>query len=145
MKTLAPIVICFAISIGGAYGQQGPAVTGDPSVLIVEVQRTLASNLDSTLPPIALEEWIRGQIGSNANIVWVVRTGKREDFPWVEADISVGSQPEIVIVIACGKHNGAIKARPVFRSLQLVRQGEFAEWPHLHDLPVAMRKARGEG
>jgi hypothetical protein len=117
-----------------------------PTILIPKVQRTLASELDPTLPRVSLEEWMRDQIGNNATINWAVRTGKWEDdFPWVEADISVGNRPGIVIMIACGKRHGGTNPRPRFKSLELLRRGEFAEWPHLHDLPVAMRKVRWGG
>jgi hypothetical protein len=64
--------------------------------------------------------------------------------PWVEAGISVGNRPGIIIMIPCRRHNEETKVRPMFRSLELVRQSQFAEWPHLHDLPTAMRKARSE-
>jgi hypothetical protein len=87
---------------------------------------------------------MRDQIGNDAKINWAVRTGNGDDFPWVEADISVGNQPGIVIMIACGKRHGGTNRQPRFKSLELVRQGESVEWTHLHDLPVAMMKARQE-
>jgi hypothetical protein len=87
---------------------------------------------------------MRDQIGNDAKINWAVRTGNGDDFPWVEADISVGNQPGIVIMIACGKRHGGTYRQPRFKSLELLRQGESVEWTHLHDLPVAMMKARQE-
>jgi hypothetical protein len=107
-------------------------------------QRAPASTLDSSLPRIPFEEWVRRQIGGDASVAWVLRSGAGDDFPYVEADVSVGNQPGIVIMIACGNRNEESKARPTFKSLELVRQGEFAKWRHLRDLPVAMRKTRGK-
>ena len=119
-------------------------VEDDPTVLIPSVQRTMAARLDSTLPPVSFEEWIRHQIGNYATVHWVVQSGTGHDLPWVEADISVGGQPGIVIMIACGKRGGGTCTQPRFMSLELLRGGDSSEWPHLRDLPAAMRKARGE-
>ena len=92
----------------------------------------------------SFEEWIRSQIGSDAKVNWAVRTGEAGDLPWVEADISVGNQPGVVIMIACGRKANGTHAQPRFKSLELLRQNELAQWSHLRDLPLAMRKARTE-
>ena len=147
MKTFTSVTMCFALALGSlgyASAQNGRASDDDPTILISKVQKTLASKLDSTLPSVSLGEWMRDQVGNDAKINWVVRTGTGADFPWVEADISVGNQPGIVILIACGKRHGGTNQQPRFKSLELLRQGESAEWTHLHDLPVAMMKARQE-
>ena len=144
MKTLTCVAIWAAFTLGFASAQQTSTVKDEPAGLIAEVQGTPASTFDSNLLRIPFEEWVRRQIGKDASVAWVVRSGAGDDLPYVEADVSVGDQPGIVIMIACGNRNEKSRARPIFKSLELVRQGEFAEWRHLHDLPVAMRKARGE-
>lgn len=145
MKTVISIAACLTLILGSALAQQGSSVKNDPALLLIaKVQATPAAKLESTLPQVSLQEWLGQQIGADATVAWVVRTGEGHDLPWVEADISVGNQPAIVIMIACGRHNWVTRSRPMFKSLLLFRQGEFVEWPHLHDLPVAMRQARGQ-
>ena len=145
VKTVISITFCVALTIGFASAQQDSTAKNDPALLLIgKVQATPAAKLDSTLPQVSLQEWLSQQIGADATVAWVVRTGMGDDLPWVEADISVGNRPAIVIMIACGRHNWVTRSRPMFKSLLLYRQGEFVEWPHLHDLPVAMRQARGQ-
>jgi hypothetical protein len=116
------------------------------AALISRVKQTPASQLDSKLPNVKLEEWLLDQVGTDARVNWVVRTGEEgSGLPWVETDISVEGRPGIVIFIACGKPGGEHGSAPMFKSLQLVRKGEFAEWPHLHDLRAAMKRVRGHG
>jgi hypothetical protein len=107
----------------------------DAAKLITRVKQTSASQFDSALPHMEFEKWLRGQVGTDAVINWVLRTGDGHDLPWVEADVSIHGRPGIVIMI-----EGA--PEPKFRSLQLVRADEFAEWPRLSALPRAVRKAR---
>jgi hypothetical protein len=116
----------------------------DTAKLISIVKQTPASQLDSALPSTTFEEWLAKQAGQDSAIGWVVRTGEGHDLPWVEADISVEGHPATVIMIACGKPDSGADAKPRFRSLELVRKNEFAEWSHLHDLPAAMRRAKNE-
>jgi hypothetical protein len=146
VKTLTSIVICFALALGFASALEGatPAGEDDPAILIPRVQNTIAAKLDSALPQVSFEEWIRQQIGNDATVNWAARSGKGHDLPWVEADISVGDRPGIIIMIACGKRGGGTCTQPRFMSLELLRGGDSSEWPHLRDLPAAMRKARGE-
>jgi len=40
--------------------------------------------------------------------------------------------------------DGGTCMQPSFESIELLREDDSVEWPHLRDLPVAMRKARGE-
>lgn len=143
MKTLTLAALSFALSFGLAFAQENPTLD-ESALLISRVQHMPASELDSTLPHTPFERWLRLQIGNDAKVAWVIRTGEGHGLPWVEADISVGNRPGIVIMVACGRHNKETKVRPTFRSLELLRQGELREWPHLHDLPTAMRKARSE-
>jgi hypothetical protein len=146
VKTLTYIIICFALALCFVSAQEGStvAVEDDPTVLIAKVQKTIAAKLDSTLPSVSCEEWIRQQIGNDATVNWAVRSGKGHDLPWVEADISVEDRPGIVIMIACGKRAGGTCTQLRFMSLELLRDRDSDEWPRLRDLPVAMRKARGE-
>lgn len=101
-------------------------------------KQTPASQLESVLPQMAFEKWLRVQVGPDAAIGWVVRTGDGHGLPWVEADVSIQGRPGIAIMIAAGT------PKPTFRSLGLVRADDFAEWRRLRDLPEAMRKARAE-
>ena len=114
----------------------------DAAKLISIVKQTPASELDSALSNTTFEEWLAKQVGKDSAIGWVVRTGEGHGLPWVEADISVEGRPALVIMIACGRPDSGADAKPRFLSLQLLRKNELAEWPHLHDLPAAMKRAR---
>ena len=109
----------------------------DAAKLISRVQQTPASQLDSTLPHVSVERWLRYQVGSDAAINWAVRTAdvSIQRYPWIEADVSIQGRPEIVIMIAAAK-------RPTFHSLELIAAGGTAEWPRLRDLPEALKRAR---
>ena len=139
MKILTAIALCLAL--GSASARTNSAVD-DSMFLISTVQHLSVSDLDPALPHTSLKEWLRLQVGKDAKIAWAVRTGEGHDLPWVEADISTESRPGIVVMIACGQPDVGTHRKPKFKSLQLVRKDEFAEWPHLHDLSTAMRRAR---
>lgn len=142
LKTLALYVALGPLFVLG----QSEWTNSDTIALIARVKQTPASQLDSKLPNVAFEEWLLRQVGSDASVGWAVRAGEGHGLPWVEADISVEGRPAIVIMIAGGRPDSGADARSRFLSLQLVRKNEFAEWPHLHDLPAAMRRARnGQG
>ena len=70
----------------------------------------------------AFEKWLLLQVGTDATIDWVTRTGDvpREGLPWVEADVTIQGHPGIVIMIANGTPEGRISPEPTFRSLQLL-------------------------
>lgn len=138
MKILTAVALCLAL---GSASARTTSAADEAMLLISTVQHLSASDLDPVLPHTSLEEWLRVQVGKDARIVWAVRTGEGHELPWVEADISTGSRPGIVIMIACGQPDAGTHRKPKFKSLQLVRKDEFAEWPHLHDLPAAMKEA----
>jgi hypothetical protein len=142
VKVIGSIALAFTLSVAVTLAQTNPPA--DDVELISAVKRTRASQLDSTLPQITFEEWLQPYLEKDAAIAWVVRTGDGHGLPWVEADVSVQDRPAIVIMIACGKPDGGIRAKPRFRSLQLVGKNEFVDWSHLRDLPAAMKRARGE-
>jgi len=113
--------------------------------LIAHVKQTPASQLDSTLPKMAFEQWLQRQAGPDATIAWVTRTSaddSKHDTPWVEADISLHGRPGIVIMIADGSTKAGTAGKPKFRSLELAQAGDQAEWKNLHDLPLALKRAR---
>ncbi len=83
----------------------------------------------------AFEKWLRVQVGTDATINWVLRTGDGHHLSLIEADVSIQGRPGIVIMI-----EGT--PEPTFHSLQLVRANGIAEWPRLSALPKAVRKAR---
>ncbi|SPE40180.1 exported hypothetical protein [Candidatus Sulfotelmatobacter sp. SbA7] len=141
MKTLTLLALCVIFSSVLVSAQATPT-DDDVAKLIAGVKLTLASQLDPALPPVTFEKWLRLQVGRDATIGWAVRTGDGHGLPWVEADVSDQGRPGIVIMISCGASEGAIATRPKFHSLELVRANEYAEWPRLRDLPVALRKAR---
>jgi hypothetical protein len=114
----------------------------DTAKLMSIVKQTPASQLGSALPKVAFEQWLAQQVGKHSAIAWVLRTGQGHDLPWVEADISIERRPALVIMIACGGTDTGADTKPRFQSLQLVRKNEFAEWPHLHDLRAAMKRAQ---
>jgi len=71
VKTLTFVVICFALALGFACAHEGSTVVeeDDPAVLIPKVQNTIAAKLDSTLPRVSFEEWIRQQIGMTPRLL----------------------------------------------------------------------------
>jgi hypothetical protein len=145
VRTLKTFVLYLLLGPFFVMGQTA-LTDSDGAALITRVKQTPASQLDSKLPNVKFEEWLLGQVGTDARVAWVLKTGEEGyGFPWVETDISVEGRPGIVILIACGKTDGEHGSAPMFKSLQLVRKGEFAEWPHLHDLRAAMKRARGHG
>lgn len=107
----------------------------DAAKLISRVKQTPASQLDSTLPQMTFEKWVVSQVGKDAAVNWVVRNADGQRVPWVEADVSLQGRPGIVIMIAG-------TPEPTFRSLELVRAGDDAEWPHLRELAEAVRRAK---
>ena len=151
MKSLASVALLFALACVFTPSQttasaREAAAEEDADKLISVVKQTPASQLDPALPNTTFEEWLVKQVGKDSTIAWVVRTGEGHGLPWVEADISVEGRPAIVIMIAGGRPDSGADAKSRFLSLQLVRKNEFAEWPHLHDLSAAMKRARnGQG
>ena len=111
------------------------------SQLIDRVKQTPAWQLDSALPKMPFEQWLQHEAGYDATVAWVVRTSDdfRKSTPWVEADVSLHGRAGIVIMISSEPSGGLTKAK--FRSLELVRAHEHAEWNHLRDLPEALKKA----
>lgn len=140
MKTLIPVALCIALSSVSVSTQLTPT-SDEVAKVISRVKQTEASRLDSSLPSTTLEKWLFVQVGADADVGWVVRTGEQsgQDLPWVEADISIRRVPSIVVVIATGTSESA---ELKFHSLQLVRKDEYAAWPRLRDLPAAMKRAR---
>ena len=139
MKILMAVALSLALGFASA---QTNSTVDESALLISTVQHMSASDIDPVLPHGSFEEWLRLQVGKDAKIAWAVRTGEGHGLPWVEADISTGNRPGVVIMIACGEPDVETYRKPRFKSLQLVRKDEFAEWPHLHDLSTAMRRAR---
>ena len=143
MKLLTSLLLCLTFMSFSASAQK-PLTNDDVAKLIFHVKNTLASQLDSALPPVTFEEWLLAQVGQDAAIGWVVRTGVDPGlgFPLVEADVSFQGRPGVVIMIANATSKGEIAAKPRFQSLGLVRTGEYAEWPRLCDLPAALIRVR---
>ena len=136
MKTL--ILVALWLALSSIFVSAQTTVTDDDvAELISHVQQTLASQLDSALPRMAFEKWLHSQAGSDAAIHWLVRTADVPDqgFPWVEVDVAILGRPGIVIMVA-------VATKPTFHSLELMRVGEYAEWPRLRDLPQALKRAR---
>jgi hypothetical protein len=143
VKTLISLALCVLLSSALASAQ--PALSDDDiAKLISNVKRTAASQLDPVLPPVTFEKWLRLQVGRDAAIAWAVRGAgdSGHSVPRVEADISEQGRPGIVILIACGTSDAGTTTKPKFSSMQLVRADDYADWPHLRDLPAALRRAR---
>ena len=83
----------------------------------------------------AFEKWVVSQVGSDATINWLVRTAESQGAPWIETDVTIQGRPGIVIMTAGSR-------KPKFLSLQLLRAGDFAEWPRLRELPDAVKRAK---
>jgi len=136
VKTLTLVVLCLSLS-SAILSAQMTLTDEDAAKLISRVQQTSASQLDSALPRMTFERWLRSQVGTDTTINWVVRTAdvSVQRYPWIETDISIHGRPGIVIMIAAA-------TKPTFQSLQLMWAGDYAEWPRLRDLPEALRRAR---
>ncbi len=148
MKVLTSFALC--LTLGSLFASAQSRLTGDDvAKLIFHVKQTPASQLDSALPPMTFEKWLLLQVGRDAAIGWAVRTagdrtavGRSLGLPWVEADVSIQGRPGLVIMMANGTSEGGIASKPRFQSLELVRAGEYAEWPRLRELPAALKRAR---
>jgi hypothetical protein len=150
-QRLAPGLMLIAVCAGFAAAQ--PNMTDEDAVsLISQIKRTSASQLDPTLPPIALQKWLRLQLGKEVTIAWVV--GRREEvghgYPFAEACISTVDaagehHPQLSIRVSCGSYVDGICGKPRFRFIALAREGEDVEWDHLRELPAAMQRASSDG
>ncbi len=103
--------------------------------LVSRIKQTPASRLDSALPHMTFEKWVVSQVGKDASISWVVRNADAQRPSWIEVDVSYQGRPGIVIMIAG-------TPEPKFRSLELVRADDTAEWPRLRELPEAVTSAK---
>jgi hypothetical protein len=136
VKVLTSLVLCLTLS--SLFTSAQTPLTDNDVELIFRVKQTPASQLDSALPAMTFEKWLLVEVGREAAIGWAVRTaGDRSlGLPLVEADVSVQGRPAIVIMIANRT------SKPIFQSLELVRAGEYADWPRLRDLPLALKRAK---
>jgi hypothetical protein len=141
VKTLRLFVVCLTLGSAFVFGQLGRA-SEDVVELVSRVKDTPASQIDPALPPVALEKWLASQAGADAAIAWVLRTadGQGHGISLVEADVSLHGRPLLVIMIAAGAAQAG--TRPTFRSLQLIRAGDYAEWHRLRDFRAALKRAR---
>jgi len=143
VKTLTLLAACLALDSTLVVAQMGQT-NDDVVALISRVKATPASQIDPTLPPVALEKWLGAQAGPDAAIGWAVRSADDpgHGLPWVEADISLRGRLALVIMIATGTSRGGTATKPTFRSLQLIQAGDITEWPRLRDFPTAFKRAR---
>jgi len=131
---LTSVVLCLALC-SVLVSAQTTISNNDAAKLISRVKQTPASQLDSALPQMTFEKWVVSQVGKDAAIDWAVRNADGQRAPLIEADVSFQGRPGIVIMIA-----GTLE--PTFRSLELVRAGDAAEWSRLRELPEAVRRAK---
>ena len=132
---LTAVMLCLALC-SVPVSAQTTLSDDDAAKLISRVKLTPASQLDSALPArMTFEKWIISQVGKNAVINWAVRHADGQRVPWVEADVSLQGRPGIVIMIAG-------TPEPTFRSMELVRADDTAEWSRLQELPEAIRRAK---
>jgi hypothetical protein len=139
VKILALLALYLAVSCVLVSAQTN-RTNDNAANLISRVQQTPASQLDSTLPRMPLDRWLRSQVGSDTTINWAVRTAdiSIQRYPWIEADVSIQGRPEIVIIVIMI----AAAKRPTFHSLELIEAGGIAEWPRLCFLPEALKRAK---
>jgi hypothetical protein len=131
---LTAVMLCLALC-PVLVSAQTTISNDDAAKLISRVKQTPASQLDSALPQMTFEKWVVSQVGKDAAINWAVRNADGQRVPWVEADVLLQGRPGIVIMIAG-------TPEPTFRSLELVRAGDAAEWSRLRELPEAVRRAK---
>lgn len=62
--------IFLVVLVFGLVGTTIAAVTDD--VYVSAAKETLARDLDSDLPALPLEEWLRGLVGETARVAWEV-------------------------------------------------------------------------
>ena len=86
MRTLKTFVLYLLLGPFLAMGQTA-LTDSNGAALIARVKQTPASQLDSKLPNVKLEEWLLDQVGTDARVNWVLRIGKEGyGLPWVEAE-----------------------------------------------------------
>ncbi len=135
MKHLLASVIPLLAFCSALVSAQTSVTADEAATLISRVKQTPASQLDSTLPHMAFEKWVISQVGSDATINWLARTGNNQGSLWVETDVTMQGRPGIVIMTTA-------TPKPKFQSLPLMRAGDFAEWPRLRELRDAVKRAK---
>lgn len=117
--------------------------------LIQAVQNVSAQKLDSLLPNMALEKWLRIEAGEGAQFQWEVndcgeRSGSESDQSsvptCVESDVNLKDGREIVVSLANDAPAHARTPKWVVAFAQLVTPRETMNLHRLSDLPAALIK-----
>ncbi len=124
----------------------GSAVAQDASEqpLIVAAQNVPAVELDSTLPPVPLADWLGSLARPPAGLVWEVndcgeQTGgpadKGRDFPaCVEAILPVGSGMKAHVSLMVGTFGRGVIGEPELFQLYVERDGKYQDLKKLSEL-----------
>lgn len=140
------IVLAIFLSPSGA--QQNTDTQKRDAALIARVQKLPVSQLDSTLPSLDFESWLKSHAGERATLEWEVNdcgeeTGSpadrgREIPLCVEADAHMKDGRSITFMIAVEHSKSNADTRPVFFFGQLVAQHETISLRRLSELLPAL-------
>jgi len=140
-------LLVFALFVTATAYAQTKLSDSDVARLIATVQAVSASELDSSLPATAFDEWLRRQLPEGLGVGWAVRTpstGTPHDvarsMPWVEVDISKQGQPVLAIYVACKMESAKPTTRPKVRSIVQFKGelGELVELGGLREIGAAL-------
>lgn len=152
MKRLTMILLLVISSAACVWAQKNENDARDAK-LIRQVKQLPASQLDSALPSMSLEKWLRVEAGADAEFQWEVndcgeQTGTAEDrgrdFPMcVEVDARMKDQRTIVVSVTVGTFKKGAFGKPAVFYAQLNTPHQTIDIRHLSDLPIALMKTRG--
>lgn len=138
------------LAMASALWAQTDAIKERDDKLIRQVQQISVAQLDSVLPAVSFEKWLRVEAGADAEFHWEVndcgeQTGtaadRDRDFPLcVEVQANMKDHRTIVVSIAVGTfHKGAV-GKPTVYFVQLATPRKTINLDHLSDLPAAIIK-----
>jgi len=140
---LVCFVSAFALSQASVPPQPTDAQIAD---LITKVQNMPASKLDRKLPAIRLADWLQGQGGPDAKLVWVFRhdpsTGTRDahglqDCVEADATLSDGRTFFVMIDVGTDPHRPRVRDVSVMAARDLIEESL-----RLSDLPRVLKTSQ---
>jgi hypothetical protein len=128
---------------------QDPTSARDTAA-INAAKRVVVSAIDSTLPRVSFEEWLRGVLGREAATKWEVndcgeqtgnpRLDQGRDFPMcAEVEVGLGNQRALHISLVVGTFKKGVGGVPSLRAAYVIRAGGSSESiKRLADIPSAI-------
>jgi hypothetical protein len=140
IETLVLLVCC----------AQNPTGPGDASA-ISAARQVVVQGIDSALPHVSFDEWLRSIVGSDAPTKWEVNDcgeqagdptrDRGRDFPiCAEVQVDLGGQRELHVSLSVGTNKTGVAGVPAFRSAYVRVATGPAEWiKGLAEIPSAIR------